>query len=170
MKRIISKSYILGVPITCLALFFHFGCDHGLTPEPIPPYGISGTVYFNNWIPKDSVFQLRLVLFKSHPTNILLDVLAGKAIFTDSLKPYGAASIPYSLPVSPLPFGRYEYFAVALQYGANIFSDWKVVGVYSTPEDSGNASPIFVPANEMLQNININVDFQNPPPQPRIQP
>jgi len=151
-------------------LLLQAGCDHGLAPEPIPPYGISGTVYFSNWISEDSVFQMRLILFKSHPTNILLDVLQGKAIFTDSLKPYGASSIPYSLNVSPLPFGRYEYLAVALQYGSNIFSDWRVVGVYSAPADSGNPSPVFVPANDLLRGIDISVDFSNLPPQPVMKP
>ncbi|MBI5215971.1 MAG: hypothetical protein HY960_09465 [Ignavibacteriae bacterium] len=154
----------------CCLLVIQAGCDHGLSPEPVPLYGISGTIYFSHWIPEDSVLQLRVVLFKSEPTNILLDVLQGKAIFTDSLKPYGAASIPYSLTVLPLPAGRYSYLAVALQYGANIFSDWSVVGVYTTPADSGHASSFFVPANEMLQSININVDFQNLPPQPLIVP
>ncbi|MBI3193193.1 MAG: hypothetical protein HYZ34_01855 [Ignavibacteriae bacterium] len=156
--------------VTCSIFIIQSGCDHGLAPEPVPPYGISGTIYFSNWIPEDSVFQLRVVLFKSQPTNILLDVLQGKAIFTDSLKPYGAASISYLLTVSPLPSGRFEYLAVALQYGANIFSDWRVVGVYTTPADSGNPSSLFVPANEMLRNIDITVDFSNLPPQPKNSP
>ncbi|TAK58211.1 MAG: hypothetical protein EPO24_08770 [Bacteroidetes bacterium] len=150
-----------------IALLLQSCNDHGLAPEPAPPYGISGTVFFSNWLPQDSIKDLRVVVFKSYPPqNIVVDVLQGKAKYTETLTPYGVASISYTLMLSPLSPGRYEYLVVAQQYGDNVFNDWRVVGQYSLPADSGNPSVILVPGNKILQNINMTVDFNNLPPQP----
>jgi len=125
-------------------------------------------VFFRNWPPADSLFDLRVVAFKQYPSgDIISDVLQGKAKFTPKLQPYGAASIAYQLILEPLPPGRFEYIAVAQQFGPNVFRDWRPVAIYEDTTDSARVPlSLFVPANEILTPVDIWVDFQNPPPPP----
>ena len=167
------KSLVKFSPITiilfaiCLFVLVQTGCDHGLAPVAAPPYGISGTIHFTNWPPADSIKDLRVVIFKSYPPqNIVTDVLNGKARYTDELLPYAASSINYTLTLPPLAPGTYEYLVVAQRYGTDVFNDWRVVGEYGFPADSLHPASIFIPGNEILHNINMNVDFQHLPPQP----
>lgn len=152
--------------IFCFAVFS--GCDQGLAPEPPPQYGIAGNIYFKNWPPPDSVLDLRLVAFKNYPSgDIVSEVLQGKARFTSTLGPYGADTISYLLLLSPLPPGIYEYIAVAQQFGSNLFRDWRPVGVYrNNTGDMTRPGSLFVPANQIVQGIDIKVDFRNPPQPP----
>jgi hypothetical protein len=130
-------------------------------------YGISGTVYFRNWPPQDSVVDLRVVSFKNSPSaDILNDVLQGKAGFTPTLEPYGADSLHYSLTLNPLAPGAFAYTAVAQRYGQNINTDWRAVGVYRAGGDTSQPGSIDVPADRLLTGIDIVVDFHHPPPQP----
>ncbi len=153
--------------VVCFALCFSAGCDQGLEPEPPPQYGIAGTIDFRNWPPSDSIRDLRLVAFKKFPTgDIVTEVLQGKARFTPSLAPYGAPAIPYSLILAPLQPGTFEYIVVAQQFGPNVFSDWRPVGVYYNSGDTTKPGSLFVPANQVVQGVNINVDFRSPPAPP----
>src|ERR1051326_3742840 len=158
--------------ISCLCLLLNPGCDQGLAPgtagNTVPrPHGISGVIYFKNWPPQDSVVDLRLVSFKDRPsTNIVSDVLNGKAKFTGTLNPYGADSISYELILDPLVPGPFAYPAVAQQYGPSLYSDWRAVGLYHAANASTLPGVINVPADSIVRGINITVDFRNPPPAP----
>lgn len=115
----------------------------------------------------DNVIDLRFVAFKSRPTqNIVAEVIAGRARYTETLQPYGADSIAYTLLLAPLAPGNYEYVAVAQQFGPNLLADWRVVGLYHGSEPPGTPAAVFVPANTIVHDINIHVDFSNPLPFP----
>ena len=58
-----------------------------------------------------------------------------------------------------------KYIVVALQTNTNIFNQ-HVVGVYTISGDKNNPSWIKVEKGESFNNINIEVDFENLPPQP----
>lgn len=149
----------------CTILFFLRSCDHGLEPPAEEATssitGISGTIYYQNWPPPDSLFDLRLIVFKTFPPqNILSDIINGNAIVHPPLDstslPYFVDSTAYRLELKP---GRYEYIVVAQQFGPNIYSDWRAVGQYDTTPDS-LPTAITVQEGELLQKIDINVDFR----------
>lgn len=167
MKRIPSPSKPSFLFFSGFLLFFISSCDQGIVPEPPPAYGIAGTAYFSNWPPPDSIQDLRLVAFKSYPTgNVVNEVLQGNARFTNRLGPHGAAEISYTLLLSPLQPGTFEYIAVAQQYGPNLFADWRAVGVYYAAGDTTRPGTVFVPGNAIVQGVDIYIDFDNPPPPP----
>ncbi|CUS96331.1 hypothetical protein [Candidatus Kryptobacter tengchongensis] len=147
-----------------LPLFLLFySCDHGLKPpEQYEEPGFGGTVYFKGTWP-DSVYDLRVVAFRNYPPqNIISEVIEGKAKFSQSL-PVKVDSVKYEVSADT---GKWEYVVVALQYGSNIFSDWKAIGVYDTTPNDTIPTPIYIPFGKFLRGINITCDFNNPPPQP----
>jgi len=149
-------------------------CDNGLAPPaPVEP-GFSGTVYFTpgSW-PKDSLFSLWIFASQVYPLDsekVYNGLLGSKTtIFlypsiNQSLPLKEADSMLYSFP---LQSGMYRYVGViqhvSPDFGIRAF---RVVGFY---KDTINPlQPGIVEANDTLQvkGINIDVDFQNPPPQP----
>jgi len=158
----IVRTFLLAV------LFLYPACDQGLSPESAathgPVYGISGTIFFKNWPPADSVLDLRVVSFKNSPSQDILDeVLQGRAGYTETLQPYGADSVHYTLVLSPIPPGAFAFTAVAQRFGPNVRADWKAVGEYYVNGDTSRPGTIIVPADSILPGIDIRVDFRNPP-------
>ncbi|MCB0281818.1 MAG: hypothetical protein KDF60_04495 [Calditrichaeota bacterium] len=158
--------YILFV----LVLFFLITCDHGIAPdnESSSITGISGSVYFRNWPPADSIKLLKMVVFYNFPPkDILSEVLNDSAFayptaLTESL-PYGIDSLHYEME---LKAGRYGYIVIAQQYGDDIFNDWRAVGQHDkTPADS-LPTAVFVEKGILKTNIDIIVDFNQLPVQP----
>ena len=147
-------------------------CDHGLAPsdaEEVISTGIRGTIEYSNTWPADStLFNLKLVVFKEIPidsTQVITDVISGEAtVFPENLSenlPYYVDSTPYGLTLEP---GYYAYIVVVQQYGT--IYQWQVVGQYDeTPADS-LPTGITVFADSMLTDIDISVDWNNPPFQP----
>ena len=120
---------LLKSSILALSLAVLFACDKGVSPsaQPPPPAGyMSGTIRYQNWPPRDSLVDLRLVAFSLFPpTNIVNEVLAGRAAVYPALGdtshlPFIVDSVKYLFSLSP---GTYEYVAVAQQFGPNITSD-----------------------------------------------
>ncbi|NOX36706.1 MAG: hypothetical protein GXO78_04135 [Calditrichaeota bacterium] len=146
------------------------GCNQGLSPEAAGPSitGISGTIYFKNWPPADSLFDLRLVVFKTFPPENIVEAVVNQEAFA-----YPPITQKEGLPLNvqqtdylmELPPGRYEYIVVAWQYGPNVFSDWRAAGQYDTDEDP-NPTAVDIQEGELLTNIDIDVDFENLPPSP----
>ncbi|MBI1807615.1 MAG: hypothetical protein HYR76_11245 [Ignavibacteria bacterium] len=154
--------------IVCLC---NVECDQGLAPQSVSqqilPYGINGVMYCKNWPPRDSVLDLRLVAFRNVPTqNIVNEVQQGRAEFTQSLQPYAADSIAYTLILSTLQPGILEYVAVGQRYGPDIMKDWRVVGIYHSGRDTTNPGTVQVPPDSVVPGINVLVDFLHLPPQP----
>ena len=164
-QRKIMRRTGIGIVFVLVIICF-VSCDQGLAPVSlsVPPSGIRGFVYFNHWPPADSVVDLRLAALRNPPSsNLINEVLQGKAQFTGSLTPYGADSIAYTLILNP---GKYVYVGVAQQFGPNIEQDWRVVGVYHAVGESVNPDSVTVPVDSIVSGINVYVDFNNIPPQP----
>ncbi len=148
-----------------------YSCDHGLKPteaDQDQKSGISGIISYNNWPAADSLYDLRLVVFKLYPPeNILEELSAGRAFVYPAIGgenlPYFVDSTSFIMELNP---GYYEYVAVAQQYGSDLFSDWLAAGQYDTLFSDDLPTAITVNEGELLENINIEVDFDNLPPQP----
>ena len=67
-----------------------------------------------------------------------------------------------------LPAGYYAYVVVAQQYGEVVTEDWRAVGQYDTTGTGTDSIPtaVTVLENNIMENIDIEVDFYNLPPQP----
>ena len=160
------KSYPL---IIIILIAIMNSCDHGLAP-PEKRTGISGVIRYNNWPPADSLIDLRLVIFDNYPPgDIFFEITSGRAVV---YPPLGPRSLPFYVDsteffVNIAP-GHYEYVVVAQQYGENLTSDWRAVGQYDTTGSGRDSipTPIDVLDNSILENIQINADFKNKPPQP----
>lgn len=152
------------------------GCDHGLEPpKENQRTAISGTITYQNWPPADSLKDLRLVAFIDYPpSDIFFEITSGRAIV------YPPISALTGLPrnnqeyydyIMDLPAGTYAYLAVAQLYGDNITEDWRAVGQYDTTGSGTDSIPtaITLLENQVLDSIDIHVDFHNLPYQPFIQ-
>lgn len=150
------------------------GCDKGLSPSATPPPPspkgyMSGLVRYQHWPPSDSLHDLRLVAFRVFPpTNIVNEVLLGRAIVYPSLGdtalvPFFVDSLCYGFD---LPVGEYQYIVVAQQFGPTITTDWRAVGQYDLDSNFAIPSSVTILEDDTTINININVDFRNPPPPP----
>jgi len=152
----------------CLVVFFN-ACDHGLAPDDANEdlrTGIRGLITYTGTWPADSlIFDLRLVVFQNIPADssqIISDVVQGKAfIYPENLAeslPFGVSMTPYEMTLEP---GFYEYIVIAQQYGSIL--QWRLVGQYDTSPGDSLPTGINVIENSMLNNIDIRVDWDNPP-------
>ncbi len=160
--------------LVSLLILICSGCDTGLSPLN-EPAGFSGVVRFTNWPPADSVRELRVVAFKNSPTDstsIINALLTGEAVVYPAVGsaglPFYVDSISYSFTTkgTTLELGSYNYVALAWRYGPNSFADWRPGGVYTTTPGSFSPAPVLVLLHKIAANIDINVDFRNPPPTP----
>ncbi len=142
-------------------------CSGGLNPEMVPVEAkISGTVWFRGtWPPADSVRDLRVVAFQTYPpTNVLEEVLAGRAVFSERL-PIAVQSSPYELTI-PRPPVVLRYIVVAQQYGPDLFRHWRVVGVYTRDTLTYRPESLAVETGGVYPGVDIHVNFDRLPPQP----
>lgn len=149
------------------------GCNRGLAPtqsSSLVQMGFGGTVKFvSPWPPSDSVQDLRVVAFyKYPPTNILTEVTNGQALVYPAI---GATGLPKFVDSLSYEFNfdstaTFKYVAVALQYGSNVFQDWKVVGAYGYSHGAGQPDSVVVTQGSFVNGIDIDVDFKNTPPNP----
>jgi hypothetical protein len=79
--------------------------------------------------------------------------------------PFNIDSLLYSFP---LQSGTYKYIGVIRQTCAisNGIRAFRVVGFYKDSTDASKPGIVEVNDREQVKGINIDVDFQNPPPQP----
>ena len=145
------------------------GCTHGLEPISVQP-GFSGTVRFiSAWPPPDSVHDIRVVAFYHYPPqNIIGDVLGGNA---KVYPPIGTSAPAFFVDTLSYNFtldsaAVFQYVVVAMQYGPNLLSDWKVVGAYGYSHGVGSPKSVTVKPNSFISGIDIDVDFKNTPPTP----
>ncbi|MCS7000249.1 MAG: hypothetical protein RML15_08290 [Bacteroidota bacterium] len=149
------------------------GCDGGLDPTALPPEAIiSGRLLVRGgketYPPPDSLRDLRVVAFRTIPrdSSVIAAVLSGQAYFTQTPvidSTHYTITIPFG-ENTPEPL-RLEYIAVAQLYGPNLFGDWRVVGVYAT-DTLWTPRALTVSRGERRTDIDITIDFRNPPPQP----
>jgi hypothetical protein len=152
-----------------------FSCDHGIEPLPPETSGFSGTINFISEWP-DSVKRSFLVVFE----NPLLepdDFTVNNLKYLSREIPLGAAIHEFSsldsayIPPSPGPFpsGTYAYVAVVQQSTENLSlarKDWFVSGIYYNLGDTTKPGIMEISESTFVKNINIKVDYKNPPPQP----
>lgn len=156
------------LPAGLLFIILLAGCDHGLSPnDAAEEPGFGGTItLLSSWPPADSVKDLRVVAFRNYPPqNLVLEITQGTAVYTDTTLLPLRARIAYAIRKSTVT-GPFQYIVVAQQYGNNIFSDWRVVGVFSLVNDKTRPGAIDIPQGRFLTGIDIPVDFYNLPPQP----
>ncbi|HVO74346.1 MAG TPA: hypothetical protein VMT35_10015 [Ignavibacteriaceae bacterium] len=157
---------LLTVVLSLLLLFN--GCDKGISPEEVT--GFSGTISFIGEWP-DSIARTHLVVFEN-PLNSINDFNPFNLRYVSLEIPYGTRIYKYNSADSayvPISAGSYSYVAVA-QSKKPVLSldrkDWFVAGLYYSGNDMINPGKLIIPENTMVTNINIIVDFNNPPPQP----
>lgn len=158
--------------ITLLCLIV--SCDHGLEPpaETTRLTGFSGQIlYRGTWPP--NVQLNKLIASKVYRRFRDINEIVSLVMYTDSIKIYPVGLLS-SLPVNvdttqyqfELPAGEYLYIAVVQAHDdiANP-QNWKIVGVYSDNVDRSPKS-LVITENHMHKDIDIEVDFDNLPPQP----
>jgi hypothetical protein len=167
----------IGLSFLAALFFFYSGCDTGLEP-PTGESGFSGVIRFTNWPPADSVRELRVVAFEEYPTDssgIISALLSGRAaVYPSDLSSKGSLpkfvdTVSYTFNTKNginLQVQEYAYVVVAQQYGPNIFTDWRPAGVYTTQPNSFEPALVRVLLHRIATNIDIQVDFHNPPPKP----
>jgi hypothetical protein len=157
------------------------GCDKGLTPIDNPS-GFSGTIRFRNWPTPDNVFELRLIAFKEFPrdsSGILqlliqnkLDVYpplgspAFKKFDSTGTRHIDSLQYEFSTQGTTLKVANYEYIVVGWRYSSTNLFAWRPAGVYSVAANSFEPKPLRVLLHRIAPNIDIEVDFNNPPPTP----
>ena len=173
---VISYRKNIGYFLFSLIFIFYFiSCDHGIEPRSPESSGFSGTISFiTSW--PDSVKRSFLVVFENpllEPTDFTIENLK----FLSREIPLGAQSHSFSsndsayIPPNPGPFpsGTYAYIAVVQQSTENLSlarKDWFVSGIYYSFGDTTKPGTMVIPESTFVKNINIEVDFNNPPPQP----
>ena len=164
------------LPMLAAGVLIASGCDTGTGLAPLnEPSGFSGVISFKNWPPPDSVQELRVVAFESYPTDssgILVALLSGRAVVYPQIGQKGLRQYLDTLHYEFTDKGTnlqaklYGYVAVAWKYGSNIFVDWRPAGVYTTTPGTFQYAPVRVLTHRITPDINIDVDFHNPPPRP----
>ncbi len=165
------KKYNERIAFILLFCLLALECDSGLAPPqipPSPPYGFKGTVYFQNWLPKDSIKDLRVVAFQNYPPgDIAAEYFGNRLRFSDELiSSYGANSIPYTIILNPMDVDSIPYIAVGKRFGDNQLKDWGMVGVYYAIGNSSRPGTVKVFPDSIVSGIDIYVDFNYPPTQP----
>ena len=180
MRNKTNIKYLIGQSAILILMLAAVACDdHGIEPRPETPAdkisGFSGKVTFiNDW--PDSIKRAFVVVFQN-PLLTPEDFTIFNLKFLSREIPLGAAAYEYSsldsafIPSAPGPFppGTYAYIAVAQQSTENISfarKDWFVSGVYYANGDTTMPGTMVIPDSTFVENINITVDFNNPPPQP----
>lgn len=154
-----------------------FGCDKGLSP-PVPEkidQGIAGVIYYKGNFP-DSLKEHRLIAAKMYRkyrsiNEILNLILTGSdsiqifpPIASPSLPLYKIDSLSYRFSLPP---AIYKYIAIVQTTGALMDSTkWKIVGVYTEQVDTFQPGTVEVKLGQYVEEVNINVDYNNLPPQP----
>jgi len=167
MKMNIISKILLGI---FLILPILYSCQEGLEPPPTEDRSyIGGKITFiggnDSWPSADSVHAVRVVAFKDYPPkDILTELLTGNAYFTMESLPFfvDTASFSIEIPETPVVF---EYIAVALQY-TNELTSQLAIGVYTLSGDKLQPSPVELNKGQRITNIDIEVDFNDLPPQP----
>jgi hypothetical protein len=146
-------------------------CSGGLEPHDaaVPKSYFAGKIYYKGgvaaWPSKDSVFAIRVVGFKVFPPkDIINEVISGNAYFNFVSLPMfvDSSSFKIDIPNSPVEI---KYIAVALQFTDSLTAQ-RAIGVYTIDGNPNNPSSLLITKGKYFDNININVDFNNLPPQP----
>jgi len=161
---------MLGFLITLIFI----SCDKGIEPlEVVGPSGFEGKVTFEGSWP-EGIKRTHLVVFKE-PIKTVDDFFLPNLSFVVDSIPYGTTEYSYNSIDKPFSSifkfaaGNYKYVVVAQSKTPEITfnrADWTVVGVYCESGNQTSPKTMIVLPGKIANDININVNFQNPPPQP----
>ena len=148
-------------------LLILISCQEGLEPKLIPNSFIGGKITFkgggDSW--PDSVVALRVVAFKNDNPEVFFEEIANGNAYVDFASlPTRVDSTSWILNI-PDPPVELKYIAVALQPTADILTQI-VVGVDTISGDKTQPSWVNVKIGDSFNNLNIEVDFDDLPPQP----
>ncbi len=139
--------------VTALLLATACG-DHGL--EPLHE-GISGRITFTGAWP-DTTEWVRLAVFKKLPATVF-DIPINPPLFSDTL-PRFVSSYDYEMT---LPAGKYEWVVLAWKpkkkNATNDFSGLDTLAMYAQPGTTRVPLAVEVPAQRLLNGVNLNADF-----------
>lgn len=150
-------------------------CDKGIEPsEPNLPGGFSGTVTFIGTWPSD-IKRTHIVVFKNPLITADDFSIENFAFIVDTISYnstefiYNSFDDNYLEDIITLYPGNYKYVVVAQSKTPEISfqrNDWTVVGVYCNNNDQTSPASLIIQSNRITPDVNIVVDFNNPPPQP----
>ncbi len=163
--------------IICCILYFISGCDKGIEPEPekspeSETISFSGKVTFTgNW--PAGIARTHIVVFKNEIKSVADFSFQNLAFVVDSI-PYKSQEFIYNSIANnffsfTLADGTYKYIVVAQSKTPTISlnrDDWFIVGVYYNNGDKSKPGTMTLQKGKNTAGIDINVDFNNPPPQP----
>ena len=148
-------------------------CDKGLSPDLAEEKaGFGGTVTFSGeWNP--AITQTHVVVFKD-PLLTVNDFNVFNLSFVSETIPNGTQSYIYSTNdenalISTIEPGNISYIAVAQSLRDTITlnrEDWIVVGLFYSDNDNAVPGILTLKEGVFIDGVNINCDFNNPPPQP----
>lgn len=148
------------------------GCDHGISPKLEPPRtGFSGKITFKNEWPND-IYQTRVVAFRETIKTVADFNILNIGFISDTI-PYGVNEFIYESDknplIEPVAGSTLKYIVVAQAIVPNPLprrQDWRVAGIYFSLEDSTKYGSVTIEKGIFKRNIDIIVDFNNPPVQP----
>jgi hypothetical protein len=149
------------------------GCDKGIEPPTAEPTDFSGTVIFKGDWPA-GITRTHLVVF-NHLLQSSADFSQLNISFVSNPIQYGSKSYSYNslndsfTSIFQVIPGDYRYIAVAQSTTPDLSfdrKDWVVVGIYTTSGDQSKPGTMTIRDGMITTGIDINVDFNNPPPQP----
>jgi hypothetical protein len=176
MRLATKIKYLIFQTVVPILMLLAVACeDHGIEPRPLENSGFSGKVSFISEWP-DSIKRAFIVVFEN-PLLSDSDFTIFNLKFLSREIPLGVNEHNFSsldsayIPATPGPFpsGTYSYVAVVQQSTDEISlarKDWFVSGVYYANGDTTKPGKMVIPDSTFVENINITVDFNNPPPQP----
>jgi len=175
MQNAIKRKYVALILFAVTIFFLAISCDHGIEPLEAETSGFSGTITFVSEWP-DSVQRSFLVVFQDpllSDTNFTifnLKYLSREIPLGSAVHNFSSLDSAYIPPEpGPFPSGTYAYVAVVQQSTPNLSlarKDWFVSGVYYANGDTTKPGTMVIPDSTFVRNINITVDFNDPPPQP----
>ena len=168
MRKLLALISVLGLIVLMIS------CDKGIEPlEVVGPSAFSGKVTFEGQWP-EGIKRTHIVVFKEEIKTVGDFFLPNLSFVVDSI-PYGAKEFTYNSLEKPFTAifkfapGTYKYVVVAQSKTPVLTfnrADWTVVGVYCESGNQANPKTMIVSPGKTTTDVNITVDFQNPPPQP----
>jgi hypothetical protein len=159
--------------IILIAITAFVSCDKGLSPDlGEEKAGFGGSITFSgDWNP--DILQTHVVVFKN-PLLTVDDFNVFNLSFVSESIPNGSVSYNYSTNdenalISTIEPGNISYIAVAQSLRDTITlnrEDWIVVGLYYSDDDKTMPGILTLNEGIFIDGVNINCDFNNPPPQP----
>ncbi len=156
--------------ISITALLF-LGCGEGLNPDTVVDPGFGGTITFvSHPPPQDSIKDIRVVAVPYFPvdttfSDILFKVTQGIISYSPSQIAIADSgkTMQYQLFVKPQ---TYFYIAIVQQFGADIYTQWRVVSIYGYSPHHPSPKSVKIENNTFINDVNFIVDFNHLPPQP----